>query len=92
MAGLIEYLPDADGLIGLGPEDLGMILLQLVQAERTRNVTKSTFETPLWNANSPGYPQNKRGLVFYAIEEAWQWLQNEGLLMTAPSNPMAIFI
>jgi uncharacterized protein (TIGR02391 family) len=91
MAGLIEYLPQADGLIALGPEDLGMILLQLVQAERTRNVTMSAFEMPLWNANSPGYPQNKRGPVSYAIAEAWQWLQNEGLLMTALDQPNGYF-
>jgi uncharacterized protein (TIGR02391 family) len=91
MTGLIGYLPNADALVALRPEDLGMILLPLIQAERTRNVTKSTFEVPLFNANSPGYPDGKRGPVFYAIAEAWQWLLNEGLLMVAPDQPNGYF-
>jgi hypothetical protein len=91
MVGLIEYLPSADSLLALPPEDLGMILLPLVQAERTRNVTKSHFEVPLFNANSPSYPDHSRGPVFYAIAEAWQWLLNEGLLMVAPDQPNGYF-
>ena len=91
MTGLVNYVPDADTLLALPPEDLGMILLPLVQAERTRNVTKSHFTTPIANANSPGYPDNKRGAVFYAIEEAWQWLLNEGPLMVAPDQPNGYF-
>jgi hypothetical protein len=91
MAGLIDYLPSADSLLALPPEDLGMILLPLVQAERTRNVTTSHFDVPLFNANSPEYPNNKRSAVFYAIAEAWQWLLNEGLLMVAPDQPNGFF-
>lgn len=91
MAGLIDYLPNADALLALPPEDLGIILLPLVQAERTRNVTKSHFEVPPFNGNNPGYPDSKHGLVFYAIAEAWQWLLNEGLLMPAPDQPNGYF-
>jgi len=91
MAGLIDYLPSADSLLTLPPEDLGMILLPLVQAERPRNVTPSHFEAPLFNANSLGYPDNKRGPVFFAVAEAWQWLLNEGLLMVAPDQPNGFF-
>src|SRR5208282_3359861 len=85
MPGLIEYLPNADSLLALGAEDLGMILLQLLQTERG-NFTRSNLEVPLWNANSPGYTQQKRIQVARALAEAWQWLQNEGLMMTAPDQ------
>ena len=52
MPGLMDYLRDADSLLALGPEDLGMILLELVQKERVSKVTLSNLEMPLWNANA----------------------------------------
>jgi uncharacterized protein (TIGR02391 family) len=91
MPGLMEFLPTADGLNELNAEDLGMILLHLVQQERTTNVTLSNLEMPLWNANSPGYPSHKRIPVAQAVGEAWQWLQTEGLLMVAPDQPNGFF-
>jgi uncharacterized protein (TIGR02391 family) len=87
----MDYLPDADSLLALGPEDLGMILLELVQKERLPKVTLSNLEMPLWNANSPAFPQHKRMLVARCIVEAWQWLQNEGLLMPDVDQPNGWF-
>jgi hypothetical protein len=84
-------LPDADSLVALGPEDLGMILLQLVQQERAPRVALSNLEMPLWNAHSPRYPQHKRMPVGRCIAEAWQWLQNEGLLMADLDQPNGWF-
>src|SRR6266404_1786734 len=87
MAGIIDYLPDAGSLLALGPEDLGMILLQLLQKQPGGgNFTKSNLEMPVWNANTTAYPYHKRMPVARAISEAWQWLQNEGLLMVAPDQ------
>jgi uncharacterized protein (TIGR02391 family) len=92
MAGLIDYLPDADSLIALGPEDLGLILLQLAQKQPPGgNFALSNLEMPLWNANSPAYPPHKRMPVARAIAEASQWLQNEGLSMAAPDQPIGYF-
>jgi uncharacterized protein (TIGR02391 family) len=83
---LMDFVGDADSLAALAPEDLGMIVLQLVQNERG-NFTLPNIEMPVWNANSPGYPQHKRMQVILALGEAWQWLENEGLLMAAPDQP-----
>lgn len=91
MPGLIDFLPTADALIELSAEDLGMILLHLVQQERVMNVALSNLETPLWNANSVAYPHQKRMPVGRAVAEAWQWLQTEGLLMAAPDQPNGFF-
>jgi uncharacterized protein (TIGR02391 family) len=91
MAGIIDFLPTADALLELSPEDLGMIVLHLVQKERTANVAVSNLEMSLWNANSAGYPAHKRMPVARAFAEAWQWLQTEGLLMVAPDQSNGFF-
>jgi uncharacterized protein (TIGR02391 family) len=91
MLGLINVLPNADALLALQAEDLGLILLRLVQQERSPRVTLPNIEMPIWNANSPGYPQQKRMPVGRAIAEAWQWLQNEGLLMPDLDQPNGWF-
>jgi hypothetical protein len=72
MPSLINYFPDADSLSATAPEDLGIVLLQLVQQELGARVTISNLEYPLWAANTPAYPQHKRMSVGRAIAEAWQ--------------------
>ena len=42
MPGLLDYLPDADALLALSPEDLGMMLRELMQQQRG---SRSDFET-----------------------------------------------
>jgi len=86
VTGLIDFFPDADALLALGPEDLGLILLRLVQEQRVRKVHENSLLMPLWNANTPAYPHHKKQAVEEAFAEAWQWLQNEGLLMPAPDS------
>jgi uncharacterized protein (TIGR02391 family) len=91
MPGLIDFFPGADSLVAVAPEDLGIVLLQLVQQERGPRVTLPNLEMPLWNANTTAYPQHARMPVGRAIAEAWQWLQNEGLLMPDPDQPNGWF-
>jgi uncharacterized protein (TIGR02391 family) len=91
MPGLIDYFPDAESLLAVAPEDLGIVILQLVQHERAARVSPSNFEMPLWNANTPGYTHSHRFPVSRALAEAWQWLRNEGLLMSDPDQPSGWF-
>ncbi|MGY4294613.1 hypothetical protein ACVWXN_002708 [Bradyrhizobium sp. i1.4.4] len=91
MAGLRDYLPDADALLSLTAEDLGLVLLELMQAVRGPRFTPSEFEMPLWNANVPEYPHQKRQPVGRAFGESWQWLENEGLVMADPDQPIGYF-
>ena len=90
MPGLIDFAPDADSLTALAPEDLGMIVLQVFQGERG-NFARSNIEIALWNANSPGYPHHKRTQVLLTLAEAWQWLENEGLVMLSPDQPIGYY-
>jgi uncharacterized protein (TIGR02391 family) len=93
MTGLLDYLPDADALMALGAEDLGMILLTLMQQERGPDpmFTRSDFALPLWRAPIPGYPMSKKGLVIRAIAEAWHWLEVEGLILPHPEQSSGWF-
>lgn len=91
MPGLIEFFPDANALLAAGPEDVGIVLLQLIQQDRGPRVTLPNLEMPLWNANTPAYPQHRRMEVGRAIAESWQWLQNEGLLMPDLDQPNGWF-
>lgn len=91
MPGLIDFFPDAESLLAVAPEDLGIVILQVIQQERTPRVSPSNFEMPLWNANTPAYPQGHHFPVRRALAEAWQWLQNEGLLMPDPDQSSGWF-
>jgi uncharacterized protein (TIGR02391 family) len=93
MAALIDFMPTAAELVETEPEDLGLILLTLVSQgpQPTRVFALSNIEMPLWNANSPGYPQQSRHVVARALAEAWQWLQSEGLMMPDPDQPNGFF-
>jgi uncharacterized protein (TIGR02391 family) len=83
----MDFVPGAKSLLELATEDLGMILLGLAQDQRVANIALSNIETPVWNANSKGYPIHTRLEVARAIAEAWQWLQTEGLLIISPDQP-----
>ncbi len=91
MATLLDYFSDANSLIAIGAEDLGLVLLQLIQAERATRVAPSNIEYPLWAANRPEFPHHKRNAVGRVFAEAWQWLQNEGLLMPDLDQPNGWF-
>ncbi|RXH21198.1 hypothetical protein XH94_38110 [Bradyrhizobium zhanjiangense] len=78
-------------MLSLTAEDLGLVLLELMQAVRGPVFTSSEFEMPLWNANVPQYPPHKRRPVGRAVAEAWQWLENEGLVMADPDQPNGYF-
>jgi hypothetical protein len=93
MPGLIEYLPTADALLDLEPEDLGAILIDIVHRDRTHSprFTFSNIEMPIWNAQSPGYPHQKRQDVSRALAEAWHWLQTEGLVIPDPEQSVGWF-
>jgi uncharacterized protein (TIGR02391 family) len=89
MPGLQDYLPNADDLTSLSPEDLGMVILELVQKVRGPNFGRSDHETALWNL--PGFPISKKRPVLMAVAEAWQWLESEGLVMPDPDQPNGFF-
>lgn len=88
MPGLIDFAPSAAALMEIEPEDLGLILISLINRTTPpmRNFTASHFIMPLLNAQTPAYPQHMRREVGRAVAEAWQWLQSDGLIMPDPEQ------
>lgn len=80
---LSQFLPDADAVTALGPEDLGMILLKIAQGERGRNFPLSDLQHQA--RNLPGASRDWQK-IDRVLAEAWQWLINEGLLIVAPDS------
>jgi hypothetical protein len=86
MPGLPDVLPDADALLAVSTEELGMILLDLCRKQGQGNLTLSNIEMSV-RIGPPAFPFQKNNEVARAIGEAWQWLLNEGLMMMAPDQP-----
>jgi uncharacterized protein (TIGR02391 family) len=84
---LISIIPDAQTLLSLAPEELAFYLLQAVQQARgQRNFHVQTLQSEVATAvgRVPGYPQQYIHEVETAIQEAWQWLENQLLIVPEP--------
>jgi uncharacterized protein (TIGR02391 family) len=94
---LSQAIPNADVLLALEPEELGMKLLFLLR-RRTfqRNMfMPSQLIAELWPSISmPGqqtpYPTNRRDAIELALAEAWAWLLAQGLIVPAPDQNGAL--
>ena len=98
MTTLASFIPDADLLLVLPPEEVGASLLKLA-AQNQQNGTFSLasiagpdrlFGDGFSPMTGPAYPRHRAGEVELAVAEAWLWLQNNGLIMPA-AQPNATF-
>lgn len=90
---LTQAIPDADVLLKLEPEELGAKLLFLL---RKRSFQRDMFmpgnlNGELWpQSYIPGqqtaYPREKRDAIVLALNEAWAWLEAQGLIVPAPET------
>lgn len=84
MATLTSLVPDVDVFVGLAPEELAELVLQLAKEHRQNNlihpqaIASHIDGTPGMNN---GYPQNRRREAERALAEAWNWLRVQGLLI-----------
>jgi uncharacterized protein (TIGR02391 family) len=85
---LSEIILDADAVIALEPEELGLRILQVISHWPPHlNLELGSFiNSALGVANQPGghYPGNRRGELQVAIREAWYWLEGAALLIPHP--------
>ena len=90
MPTLKELVPDAETLLGLDPEELGLILLRVLadsQNQQNGMCHPGTFETRLFPQSGGGpYPQGKTEECLEALREAFAWLEGQALLVAA--DPM----
>lgn len=86
---LADILPDADAVIALEPDELGLRILQVLSRwpDHVRQLELGAFTNSVLGATNPPsgpYPANKRGELERGIREAWYWLEGAALLIPHP--------
>jgi uncharacterized protein (TIGR02391 family) len=88
---LPELIPDADVVLALEPEELGLRILQVVGSwapHMQQQLQLDTFiNSVLGHPQTPNqvpYPANLREALSEAIREAWAWLEGQGFLLPDP--------
>jgi uncharacterized protein (TIGR02391 family) len=91
MERLHSLFPTADSLLELSPEALAPILLRLGAAERQHagmfwppGVTQITVGSGMAAESQHAYPHYKQHQVDALVNEAWEWLRREGMMLPAP--------
>src|ERR1700733_6080925 len=100
MPAIHQIIPNAEDLLALEPEEVGVVLLKSICS--TGNFQGSSPRYPLKRGNlfttsvSPanGYPQEFRDRVSKALMAACVWLEREGFLLPAPGqqDPDWVFV
>jgi uncharacterized protein (TIGR02391 family) len=81
---LRDALPDSDAVLTFPIEELGLVLLDVIQTENQRLVSAEQFtqEVARWS----DLVADKRYQAELAIAESWGWLLNNGFLIQAPGQ------
>jgi uncharacterized protein (TIGR02391 family) len=86
---LVTLIPDAETVLALPPEELAFYLLQVVM--QTRNPQQNFHPMSMLSDISggqhgfgPSYPPQFRNEIEAAIAEAFQWLENQLLIVPEP--------
>ena len=90
---LLEMLPDAESLLRLEPEELaGPLLISLEDDQRiipsnviSLDPMSRAFEAVPREMRQK-YPPEHDNKILFALMEAWQWLENEGLVAPRPTS------
>jgi hypothetical protein len=97
MERLHSLFPTADNLLELSPQALAPILLRLGAAERQHSgmfwpsaVTQITVGSGMMTENQHAYPNHKQSQVDALVNETWEYLRREGMILPAPdiNGPM----
>jgi hypothetical protein len=88
---LQQLVPEADTLLNLDPEELGILLLRVTSDRLTNGMMHpGNFETELFPSSDiapTAYPRERRNEVLEAVREAFAWLDGQALLIAAdPTN------
>ncbi|MYE91122.1 TIGR02391 family protein [Candidatus Poribacteria bacterium] len=93
---LFDILPDADSLLRFEPEELaGPLLVSLQNGQDDQRIIPSNVisNDPMSRAfkampreTRQKYPPEHNNKILFALMEAWQWLENEGLVAPRPTN------
>src|SRR5262245_48714116 len=84
---LQELVPDPKVLLAMDPEDLGMVLLQVLDGRSDNRgcVHPGGFEQELFPPTGITYPRGRADEILDAVREAFAWLEGQALLI--PADP-----
>lgn len=90
MSSLEKVLPDFDILMALEPEELAVLILQLIKehySDKNLHIQVLTsLVDRMYNDEVHAIAQRNKSGTKLAIKAAWQWLENNGLLMPQEST------
>ncbi len=90
MRTLLSLVPDVEVFLGLAPEELAELLLQLSKEYRQHNLLIHPQTLLGQIRGSPpryeGYPHGRMREAEIAFAEAWNWLTVQGLLIPEPGS------
>jgi uncharacterized protein (TIGR02391 family) len=78
---LQRLIPDADTFLALPPEELAFYVLQAAQESSSGG---GLLHIQVLHNQTGAYPSGNQAQIQVALEEAWQWLENQLLLVSAP--------
>lgn len=89
MATLPQLVPEAETLLALDPEELGVLLLRVLHDRPQNNgmIHAGNYESELFQMSYAAYPRERQAEVLAAVREALAWLEGQALLVGAdPDN------
>ena len=84
---LVRLIPDAEVLLGVPPEELAFYLLEAAQQSSSNGLMHLQVlhnEIGGTAGQAPAYPAAFHPKIEVALAEAWQWLENQLLIVRAP--------
>jgi len=85
---LHAMLPNAEQLLALEPEELGGLVLEILNTQTGRPFQREAFIHP---NNVQGYPRPQQQQILSALSEAWNWLLSAGLVAEQDGYPHITF-
>src|SRR6266702_5800972 len=93
MPRLQDLVPDAATLFAMSPDEIGAILLELVQARPLNEQQQMMHPNNISGHHMfEGYPQERWEALRQVVMEGWAWLITEGLIAPRPGDPDWHFI
>jgi hypothetical protein len=83
---LADLIPDADAILNLEPEELGLLILKVLDSWSPHTALQlstflgTTLGQPHISGSGP-YPATRRGELRDALCTAWAWLEGQALLI-----------
>jgi uncharacterized protein (TIGR02391 family) len=77
---LVDHLPDIATVLELEPEELGLVILRVLNARGELQYHGGNFAAEFGHGRNSGYPDDRAESLERAVIEAWAWLVSQCLV------------